>query len=230
MISSPTILTTVVVKLLHMVDQLMLRKKVTKIMISHGILQVSEGTCLWKPLIHMNLDVKVLVNQVAKELALNHSRKKKDKSPSLRRSSEERSSGRSRSDRSGSTSQVSPIHRSTKPPVIPEQVGYSDDDGVYENSEREEVYLNTPARDDIYQNTGDISSTNIDSDELYLNMSTPDPTLVNKGPLPTPRIDGGEQYMNLAAKQLHNPEDDPSYLKLKEDGPDELYEPVEPSN
>lgn len=211
-----------------MVDQLMLRKKVTKIMISHGILLVSEGTCLWKPLIHMILDVKLLVHQVARELE----RKKKDKSPSLRRSSEERSSGRSRSDRSGSTSQVSPIHRSTKPPVIPEQVGFLDDDGVYENSEREEVYLNTPARDDIYQNTGDISSTNIDSDELYLNMSTPDPTLVNKTPLATPRISGGEKYMNVAIQQLRNlPEDDhPSYLKLQEDGPDELYEPVEPSN
>ena len=181
----------------------------------------------------MFLDVKLLVNQVAKELEASQLKKKKEKSPSLRRSTEERLSGRSsRSDRSNSTSLVSPRHRSTKPAVIPEQVGYLDDDGVYENSEREEIYLNTPARDDIYQNTGDISSTNVDGDELYLNLTTPDPSVVSKRPLATPRVDGGEKYMNVAVQQLHNiQDDDPSYLKLQEDiVTDELYEPVEPSN
>jgi len=174
----------------------------------------------------MCLDVKLLVSQVAKELESSQLKRKKDKSPSLQRSSEERLSGRGRSDRNNSTSQVSPIHRNTKPPVIPEQVGY--DDGVYENNECEDVYLNTPARDDIYQNTGDISSTNVDSNELYLNLSTPGHTLVNKGPLATPRMDGGEKYMNVAMKHLRSvPED--KYLKLLQADGEEVYEPVEPS-
>jgi len=46
MMLSPIILNIVVVKSLHMVDQLMLRKKVMKIMISHGTLLVSEGSVL----------------------------------------------------------------------------------------------------------------------------------------------------------------------------------------
>jgi len=177
------------------------------------------------------LDVKFLVNQVAKELEASQIKRKKDKSPSLQRSSDERSSGRRRSERSSSTSQVSPIHRKPPPPVIPEQTGYIDDDGVYENSEREDVYLNTPARDDIYQNTGDISSTNVDSDELYLNLDTSDTNAAPKRPLPTPRLDGGDLYINSAVQKLRAvQEDDPSYLKLQEDGPDEVYEAMDHPN
>ena len=124
------------------------------------------------------------------------------------------------------------------PPIVEdEQTDYVNEgedvaeDEIYENTEPEEVYLNTASKDDIYQNTPDISSINIDNHEAYMNVSPKPPPVMRKAKLPraTPRMAGGKQYMNAAAERVQDYaySDSDHYLKLQPDEPEEVYEPMD---
>ena len=124
------------------------------------------------------------------------------------------------------------------PPIVEdEQTDYVnegedvEEDEIYENTEPEEVYLNTASRDDIYQNTPDISTINIDNHEAYMNFSQKPPPVMMTTKLPraTPRLVGGKQYMNAAAERVQDYaySDSDHYLKLQPDEPEEVYEPMD---
>lgn len=105
-----------------------------------------------------------------------------------------------------------------------------EEDEIYENTEPEDIYLNTASRDDIYQNTPDISKTNIDSTDTYMNLSSKPPPLAKaKLPKATPRMPDGKQYINAAAERIQDVaySDSDHYLKLQSDEPEEVYEPMD---
>ena len=130
-------------------------------------------------------------------------------------------------------------HSASAPIVEDEQTDYVNEgedvveDEIYENTEPEELYLNTPGRDAIYQNTTDIPKTNVDSTETYMNVSQQQkPLSTKKLPKATPRMPGGEKYINVAAEKVQDVaySDSDHYLKLKVDHPDEpeeVYEPMD---
>ena len=108
------------------------------------------------------------------------------------------------------------------------------EDEIYENTEPEELYLNTPGKDAIYQNTTDISKTNVDSKDTYMNLSKQRPSSATKLPKSTPRMPGGDKYMNVAAERVQDVpyaySDSDHYLKLKVEGmieSDDVYEPMD---
>ena len=129
--------------------------------------------------------MKILVSQVARELE----RKKKNTSPD----SPTGIGGRrlSAGHKKAHTKQKVPLpvrkssssgRPASAPIVEDEQTDYVNEgedvveDEIYENTEPEELYLNTPSRDAIYQNTPDISKTNVDSGEAYMNLSVQQPS------------------------------------------------------
>ena len=180
-----------------------------------------------------------MVSQVAKELE----KKKRLESPTGiggRRLSE----GHKRPHNKPRASSVPIIVRKTSssghPTGVPiledEQTDYVNDgedaaeDEIYENTEPEEVYLNTASRDDIYQNTPDITNTNIDNTEAYMNIAPKQPPAPkSKLPRATPRMPGGKQYINAAAERVQDYAYSGSdhYLKLQPDEPEEVYEPID---
>ena len=163
-----------------------------------------------------------MVSQVAKELE----RKAKKKRASQWLSERHKPLPVSKSSSSGR-----PI---SAPIVEDEQTDYVnegedvEEDEIYENTEPEEIYLNTASRDDIYQNTPDITQTNIDSKEAYMNISVKQQPLTRaKLPKATPRVAEGKQYINSAAERVQDYaySDSDHYLKLQPDEPEEVYEP-----
>ena len=179
-----------------------------------------------------------MVSQVAKEL------EKKTKKKTASHDSPSGLSGRRLSEGHKTKRAVSlPVSKSSSsgrpisaPIVEDEQTDYVnegedvEEDEIYENTEPEEIYLNTASRDDIYQNTPDITQTNIDSKEAYMNISVKQQPLTRaKLPKATPRVAEGKQYINAAAERVQDYaySDSDHYLKLQPDEPEEVYEPME---
>ena len=217
----------------------MLKRKAMKIMTSLGTHQVpiicndiTNAYC------HTGVDVKILVSQVAKELEKKTKKNVPHNSPSG-------ISGRRLSEGSKPKSRTSPLPvskssssgRAVSAPIVEdEQTDYVnegedvEEDEIYENTEPEEIYLNTASRDDIYQNTPDITHSNIDSNEAYMNLSVKQSSTARaKLPKATPRLVGGKQYINAAAERVQDYaySDSDHYLKLQPDEPEEVYEPME---
>ena len=183
-------------------------------------------------------DVKILVSQVAKELE----KKKRLESPPTGIGGRRLSEGHKRphnKQRAGSL----PISKSSSsgipasaPILEDEPTDYvnegedAEEDEIYENTEPEDIYLNTASKDDIYQNTPDIAKTNIDSHEAYMNISPKQPPVPrSKLPKPTPRIAEGKQYFNAVAERVQDYaySDSDHYLKLQPDEPEEVYESMD---
>lgn len=186
----------------------------------------------------MLIDVKILVSQVAKELE----KKKIAARDSLSGTGGRRHSTGQKNPPPKMKTASSPVRKSSssgrpiRPPIMEdEQTDYVNDgedvidDEIYENTEPEQVYLNTTSRDSIYQNTPDIAKPNIDNTAAYTNIDPHQSSASRtKFPKATPRIAGGQEYINAAAERIQDVNYSPSnpYLKLRPNEPD-IYEPEE---